>query len=339
MSQKNKEGTLNLLYIDKPNVQEKKKNKPSPSKPRKKTKVKPKETIDNDNEIIIGVTQKPTKTTKPNNKRAEKKSAPKNKKQNKKISDKKTEKQIKKNRRIKFILKISALFVIIIGGTIFLMTSPLFNITEVKIINNSKFTEDTYISLSGITTGTNIYRISKNNIKEKIKSNAYVENVEVSRKLPNIVEITVQERKATFMIQYANSYVYINNQGYMLEISDKKINVPIIKNIVTKEDNFIPGNRLCIDDLKKLEDVLKIMSCASSNGISDLITTIDINDSNNYILYLTKEKKTVFLGDSSNLIEKFLYLNTALNDTKKLEGNIYLNRDLNLGAYFSPKKD
>ena len=85
------------------------------------------------------------------------------------------------------------------------------------------------------------------------------------------------------MLEYGNTYVYINNQGYILEISAIKLDSPIIKGYVTPLEEVKPGNRLSKDDLERLETVLSIIETANSNGIGNLITHIDVSNKKDYI--------------------------------------------------------
>ena len=72
--------------------------------------------------------------------------------------EKKRKKRIK---RIKFFLKLFLLIAIILGGTVFAFTSPIFNIKDIKVTNNSQITSDTIISLSGLKTEENIFKFYK----------------------------------------------------------------------------------------------------------------------------------------------------------------------------------
>ena len=147
----------------------------------------------------------------------------------------------------------------------------------------------------------------------------------------------VEEREATFNLPFGNAYIYINNQGYILEIAKEKGNFPIITGYKTSEENLKPGNRLCTEDLEKLSDVLHILDVAASmeKDISNLITEINIADKTNYILNLEKEKKQVYLGDTTNLSTKMLWIHQFLEDEKDNEGIIFINVDLNNdGPYF-----
>lgn len=270
------------------------------------------------------------------------KSAKKNKenqtkknKQNKKVYNQpkkltKEQELAKKKRKAIFrLIKWTSLFAIIVAGSIFTLLSPIFNIEKIDIYGNSKISNDEIISLSGIEIGKNTFQYKKAEIIEKIKQNAYIESVAVKRKFPKEIEIVLEERKATYMIQIGNAYAYINNQGYILEIAEKKSELPILIGINTLQEEIQPGNRLNLEDLKKLSDVLKIIESATSNKVVGLITTINIEDKDNYLLTLEDYKKIVHLGDTSNLSTKMLWIVKFNEQEKDTEGEIFLNMNLN----------
>ena len=116
-----------------------------------------------------------------------------------------------------------------------------------------------------------IEKKNSSKIKEE-KLKAYVESVKVSRKLPSEITIEVTERKPSFMLEVGNAYVYMNTQGYFLEISENKLELPVILGYQTELDEIKPGKRLIKEDLQKLETVLRIMKSAQTNGIADKIT-------------------------------------------------------------------
>ena len=130
----------------------------------------------------------------------------------------------------------------------------------------------------------------------------------------------------------------MNNQGYLLEVAQNALELPIITGFQTKEEDIIPGNRLVAEDIQRLDQVLQIMKSAASNGIKDLITEINVENKQDYVLELKKEKKTVHLGDTSNLSTKMLYVISILEENKNVEGEILVNTDLNnKGAIFRRK--
>lgn len=352
MKRKTKEGSLNLFYMDE--VEQKKNNtkkqKAKKSSNNKSVLNKNTEKFNFDNEIIIGVNvhsnKNVSKSKDKNNKNSKnthsKRVSDKDKKNKKADNSASRTTNLKVNKKskrknIKFI-KYFVLMMILTGAIICFLLSPIFNIKSIKISNNLKFSEDKYISLSKIQLETNIFNISKKDIINNIKQNPYIETAEIKRKLPDEILIIVKERQATYMIEHNGSYIYMNNQGYFLEINDEALKVPIIKGIITNQEEFQVGNRLCLQDLKKMEKVLEIASYATSYNLLDKITIINIEDKNNYILEMKDEEKIVYLGDASNINERMLKLPLILEREKGNKGDIMLDMDLTKkDPYFSPQ--
>ncbi len=294
---------------------------------KKKNKQEENETIDLNDEIVIGLKEKPK-----NKKRAEKKSAPKKKKYKNKQEE---ERAKKKKKRILKLVKWLTILGILAGTIIFFLLSPLFNILEIKVVGNQKITSEKIINMSGIVVNENAFKIDIKQAIANILQEPYIEKVEIKRVLPSTIEIQVKERQATFMLEFANGYVYINNQGYMLEISEEKLEIPIITGYVTPVENIVPGNRLQTEDLKKMETVLKIMETAKSNEIEKMITKIDISDEKNYTLILEGEGKTAYLGDASNINTRIQYLKLVIEKEQGKRGEVFINKDVNTdGAIF-----
>lgn len=277
------------------------------------------EKYDIDNEIVIGLNVKPVNQTVVKNTAIKK-----SKKANNKTS--------------KIIKYLCILFLIIIAILIFFM-SPIFNLEDIRIYGNSKISTNECINLSKLEIGQNIYKLNKRQIKNNLRENAYINDISITRKLPNIIEITIEERTATYMLELENNeYAYINNQGYILEKSNIKIETIIITGFSTQIENINVGNRLCENDLKKLETVLKIVDSAQSKNLLEYITKIDIENKNDYKLILEGEQKIVYLGDASSISTRMLYLKTIIEKEKNKQGEIFINGNINTdNVYFREK--
>ncbi len=266
----------------------------------------------------------------------------KNAKANAKRKPKMTAKQqeiAKRKRKIIFrLIKWTTLVVLLIGGGIYFLLSPFFNIKSITVRGNEKITTEEIISLSGIQLEENTFKVSSSKVQQAIKSNAYIESVKLKRKLPDSVELQVVERKPAYMITLGNAYIYINTQGYLLEVSKNALELPTITGFLTSEDQLQEGNRLIAEDLEKLNHVIQIMDSANNNEIGSLVNKINVANKQDYVLELKSEKKTVHLGDTSNLSTKMLYIKTVIEKEKKKEGEIFVNTDLsNKGAIFREK--
>lgn len=258
-----------------------------------------------------------------------------------------TKKKTKKKKRIidtnsnKFgIFKTIFIIIVSIALLILLLSSSLFNIKHVEVLGNTRLSSNKVVSLSKLNIDENIFKFNKNDVKKSIKESAYVEDVSIKRKLPSTVIIEIDERIPTYMLQFTDSYVYINNQGYMLEISNDKLEIPIILGFVTDLNNIKAGNRLDLADLEKMNTVIKIYETARNSDLNEYITKIDISNSKENKIVMEELKKTVYLGDLSNLNAKMLELKEILHKMQGKEGEVFLNIDLNTQKpYFRQKID
>ncbi|MBR3162886.1 MAG: FtsQ-type POTRA domain-containing protein [Clostridia bacterium] len=239
----------------------------------------------------------------------------------KKIRPKKTSK----------ILKALGVFVLIVGAGIFLCTTPLFNVTQIEVIGNETVSKEEIISLSQIQLNENMFKNVKVNIKQNIKGNAYIEDVSVKRVLPNKMQISIKERKPRYMIKLLDKFAYINSQGYILEVTNQTKEIPIIEGFTTPEQDIGSGKRLNNDDLNVLEVVLSIESSCEENEISRFITSMNVENTNEYTIYMAEKAKTIHLGNNSNLGTKMLYVKAILEAEEGNEGDIFVNGDLNNG--------
>ena len=303
-----------------------------------------------DNEIIIGVTTKPKekvrvekkKTTRTNvkssknkkiaNSNVKKRTSNKNIKSNSGAKGNKTdlskEKQIKKLNKKKIIISIVIVLFLAICGTIYYLTTPVFNISSILVYGNQKNSVDTYISLSGININkTNIFAFTNGSVERKIKENPYVEQVRIERKFPNVLELHITERKVDYQINYLNSYIYLNNQGYILEINEEEKDVLTIDGLTSLSDNIEVGQRLENEDLIKLDTILKVTNYLRYNSVESKLTKVDATDEENYILEFAEEEKIAYIGNSSSITEKMTAVARVLGAEEGKKGKIYADED------------
>ena len=243
------------------------------------------------------------------------------KKEYKQLKNQKSKKSSSKK-----ILVVVAVFLIAI---ILVFVSGAFDVSEIIVEENNIISDEQIISFSGIEKGTNLFAISKNDTISKLKENPYIDTVTIKRIFPNKLKLIIKERQKKYAIQLANSYIYIDKQGYILEISNDTPEVPIIIGFQTDINNIKPNDRLEESDLNKIKMIIKIMDTAQNNELANLITKIDISDESNYTIYLDKENKIAYLGDATELNTRFLYIKSILKEQQGKKGEIFVDMDLN----------
>ena len=299
--------------------------------------------FDFNNEIVIGVTPKNNiNKTELKSKHTVngKQKKPNKRNYQKKIKTKYTEKVERKTKKKKSSKKVFGFLcsLLLIGViVVFALTAPIFNIIKIEVNGNSKVPTDTVISISGLKKGENIFRYNKS-IIQNIKENQYIEDVKVKRVLPGTIQIGITEREVKYQIKLINSYAYIDKNGYILEVSSIKSDVPIIVGFNISENELINKKRLETKDLEKLNNILKLSDSAKSIGILNIITEINIENENDYYIYIESYNKKIYIGDVNNLTNKMLYVKKILEEEKDQSGTGFVNGDLSGGfkPYFRP---
>lgn len=232
-----------------------------------------------------------------------------------------------KKKRLKIILKFLVFIMLTIGLMLFLFRAPVFVIKAVEVENNTNITKDEVILLSE-AKGKNIFLISEKDIRDKIKVNPYVSDIDISRKLPDIIKISISEKKICGMVKYKTGYIEVDSNGDMVQIVNKFPDgtKPLIDGITVNVYNS--GDAIYKSDSIKQEALKNILGVANYKECSKLFYSVNVTDPYNITL-VTNKKMMIKIGDWTNLDYKMGYINTILkNDAiKGQNGYIELQQD------------
>lgn len=241
------------------------------------------------------------------------------------------EKKKRKKRKARLIL---AMIILVIGGiNAYLLTSPSFKIQEISVKGNEQLSNQEIIQLAEVKNGDNIFSKLGIVMKVRLKQNGYIEDAQINKIYPNRIEIRVKERQKQFQIKMeTEGYIYIDEQGYLLEYATDKLEIPTIIGMDITQANLETMHRLGEKDLNKMENILQIREECKKIEIADKITQLQVKDE--YIVSLENDGITINLGDASNLKNRIYYVSAILKQEAGNKGTIYVNGNFNEG--FSP---
>lgn len=245
------------------------------------------------------------------------------------------QREIELNRRKKRKVLLIILFIIIILIVIcaYLLTAEVFKIQNITISGNTELSQEDIYNQCGINIGDNIFLTQEVITKVKLKQNGYIEDVKLKKIYPNKIEIEVKERKRKFQIlTKTGCYIYINEQGYILDYSLDKLELPTILGMEITEDKVETIKRLEENDLEKMENILQIQAEAEEIGIKDLITEYQVTE--DYVIVLGSLCININFGDATNLKNRMFYVKAILEQENGSQGTIYINGNLDEG--FTP---
>lgn len=137
----------------------------------------------------------------------------------------------RKLRRVKG-LTILAIIAILGIVAIFALKSPAFNVADVKVSGNHYYTDDEIINMADCTLGVNVFTgVDCSDIRDRLMKDPYMEQVNVKRKLPGTIEISINERRQVAGIVYGSGFVVIDTDGIVLRKTSVDPKVTIIKGL------------------------------------------------------------------------------------------------------------
>lgn len=229
------------------------------------------------------------------------------------------------------------LYIILLTFSIaFLLTSSLFNIKTINVTGNIRVSQQEIIRLSGLSYQQNIFRINTKATMKSIFQNPYVKKIKIDRALPNVINIDIIERKPLVLVPYVGSYLYVDQEGIVVEINSsiKDLKLPIINGL--KFSTFKLGEEIKLENKQQLESMVKLINEISNTGINQEITEINTADVSN-IKLITKNGIKINLGDASDLENKIPLAKAIIQDLnkKKLKGTVEMGHKGN--PFFKPE--
>jgi cell division protein FtsQ len=233
-----------------------------------------------------------------------------------KISDNKL---ISKRRRKRTFRRWILFMIFILSVTIAIcLKLKVFNIKSIVVKGQNFVSEEEIVKLSNIQKDTNIFYTNSKICETNIKTNPYILDVKINKKLPSTIEIEIQERTARFYSSSVNNINYvIDDKGIILQKVEKVDTSKLIKLEGFDLTNAKPGEALPGSDNRTLKALQAIYLLTNNKINNHQINDVDLTDLLNIKIYYGN--MLVKVGDYDNLTKK---LNEALNimDIEELKG-------------------
>ena len=244
-----------------------------------------------------------------------------------KDSEGKTLSQIRraKRERRKKRKKAVLIVMLMIGICIGILFTPLFNLREIDIEGNEKVDAKTIIDASGFALGNNIFKFSLPKAGEAIAAIPYINSVELQRRLPGKMEITVTECIPLAYMQCADSLVVVDKDGKVLEKKDENVNheIPILFDF--KFEKYTLGKKINENNNEKLKKTLEITKNLYNNSL--IADVISITTTKGELCLNLRSGIRVVLGNAEELEKKLTMLQEVLKRIPEGSGGVIDARD------------
>lgn len=205
-------------------------------------------------------------------------------------------------------------FFLVIVAIIFIM-SLFFKVTKIEVRGNSRYSAEEIIRASGIEDGDNLFFINGIAAGSRITVKLpYVDSVQISRGLPNLVIIEVEESNATACIHVGTELWSISSSGKFLgSISESdSAHLALVSGLSVSEAAV--GDQITVGEgeREKLSYLLDILYQVQARELVDKVTAIDVSDAANPT-FEYDNRFLVKLGANDNTEYKFGKLLSAVS--------------------------
>ncbi|HBL85398.1 MAG: hypothetical protein A2Y17_11865 [Clostridiales bacterium GWF2_38_85] len=218
----------------------------------------------------------------------------------------------KKLRRRVFYVSLVVFVNVVFFSLVFLVLLKIRNITTE---GNQRYSAEQIIEALPVEKGDNMYNFFTADVENTVKSELpYITSLEITRKLPSTLELSVVEKNASMYIELNSEYFLLSEDLLVLEMTGNREMVNQLPELVsTNIKKCVVGKYIVFRDEATL-DVLKILNkTIISNFESGRITEVDV--SSRFDIWLRYENRfIIYLGDIQNCDLKIRFLGKIIDE-------------------------
>lgn len=221
--------------------------------------------------------------------------------------------QFKKKRK-----GMTAVFLLVILVVFAVILFTCFRIDDIEVTGNKHYTEKEirdFVFAKGYIDNTVLLMV-KNKIRP-IEDIPFIAKLDIEYVSAHRVTITVYEKAMAGCIEYMNAYVYFDQDGYVLEISQTKLDdAPCITGMSFESMEL--HEQLPIEDEDRFKIILKLTQLINKYELK--IDSIKFTSEGEIVMGYQSIR--IELGDGSNLEEQLVDLNKILQGLEGKKGTL-----------------
>ncbi len=216
------------------------------------------------------------------------------------------------------------LILIIVGIAIGCFFSPVFNLAKIVIDDGIHVSKEEIQNIVDAQIGENVFQIEYGALENQIEELPYIQSAQVQLKMPNTIEIKYVERVPFALVKYLESFLVMDQYGYILEVTrEKKFEgLPIIYNV--EFNSYEVGKRLTDTAKTKYDNVVYLLENAKQNHFDYTISEINYESIGNVKIWVTEEDVEIVYGEinRNTISDKLKYIAGILSKVKGKKGRI-----------------
>ncbi|URN83662.1 cell division protein FtsQ/DivIB [Acetobacterium wieringae] len=227
--------------------------------------------------------------------------------------------QRKANKRKRIMKGLTTILVIlgVIGAISFgayqAVNLGIFNVAEIEVVGNEIVDTETVVKASGINVGESIFLIDVNQANYNINALMNLDELEISKIMPNKILIRMVESVPICAVNYDNKVYYLTEDKKLIEDGEylRKTDIPLIFGSDAVSISEI-GKEVVVEPYWRFDTVMNILKDLKSDGNLAKISEVRMTDVNTYEI-VTKNGTVIILWDYNNYLDNKAYIQTNLD--------------------------
>ncbi len=245
----------------------------------------------------------------------------------------------KEQRKFRTVLSYAIVFSVIVVLAVVLSLTVIFRTTDITVEGGDMpYSSEEIIETSGLKYGENIFMSQKKlAVKKIVDKYPYIENAEVSVKIPGTQIISLEVATPSFQVAMSDGFAIVSAKSRVLEISAKqRANIPLLKGLKLKDTQV--GQYISFEKNTTQQVLSEVINNINENQVPN-IYGIDI--SNSASIKLNYDNRiTILLGVPEDVGYKLrtamAIINNELAATDKGELDVSLASSDRKSSYFTP---
>lgn len=205
--------------------------------------------------------------------------------------------------------------------------ADFFLVTEINIAGSKKISKEQVVVLSGLDNNTNLLAVDLGQVRDSLKKNGWIDEVEIEKKWPNRLEITLTDKVPVALINTGGDLYYVDRNGKIInEVTPlEDMDYPVI----SVADLVLEGE---IAENPAIKEALAFLRCAeqgNSNLPKQNISELHLTAGAELVLFLAENPFPIYLGHGE-MKKKYSRLGNVLSQlykTKEFSKTTYIRMD------------
>lgn len=233
----------------------------------------------------------------------------------------------------RFLSLYLVLAVVLIGAVIAAGCIVFFKVNQFEVNGNQRYSVEEIAEASGIQEGDNLFLLNKTGTAQKLLDRlAYVRSVNIKRKLPDTVVLTIVESDAVAAIQSEKQWWLINEEGKVMETTTKPKEFIQVTGLTLVSPE--PGEPIAVEDEAKTmrDSLIRLLKAMKGRELLEEVRSIDCSDPKQLVMNYRGQLTVKMLVESDydyqvKMLEAVLEKYVDVNWSKKDKGTLDMTYD------------